>query len=330
VKQEPRLKTAATQPFPVGGERIVPDCVEPEMVPPGFARDCWFDPFFADRPNVMSPIIATRSAPMSYSPQTGYVYAAASVYPMWATRVNDPMFFSSFSLKHVPGQKQYGIIAAIDPRTNKIAWRKRMPYGLGGGSGTLATAGGLLFHWQPDGLFLALDAKTGDTLWQFQTGFTTGSTFGAGPAGGPASTYQIDGQQYVAVMAGRSVWAFRVGGHVPPLKAPDPPATTDPFEGTVVEGHQITTSVIETDLGGRKHVDEYAFNPRRTRVKAGTAVEWHNTSSFRHTPMERGGAWNAGPIDPGQTVSLTINKPGRYTYICKDHPWTIAELTVEP
>jgi alcohol dehydrogenase (cytochrome c) len=330
VKQDLRIRTAATQPFPVGAERLVPDCTEPDMVPNGFVRDCWFDPFYYDRPNVMTPLLATRAAPMSYSPQTGYIYATASVYPSWVRRIEDPKFFSAFSAQHVPGQKQYGVIAAINPQTGRIAWKKRMPYGLGGGSGTLTTAGGLVFHWDPDGRFLALDARTGDTLWEFQTGFTTGGTFGVGPAGGPASTYEIDGQQYVAVVAGPSVWTFKIGGSVAPLPPPQPPETVEPFAGVIADAHEITTTVTETDLRGEKYVDEYAFNARRVRVKVGTTVTWMNTGKMRHTPMEEHGIWNAGPIEPGQSAHVTFDKPGRYTYVCKDHPWTIAELIVEP
>ena len=46
-----------------------------------------------------------------------------------------------------------------------------MPYRMGGGSGSTVTAGGLLLRGEPDGNFVALDAKTGELLWKFQTGF---------------------------------------------------------------------------------------------------------------------------------------------------------------
>src|SRR5215468_4824715 len=47
----------------------------------------------------------------------------------------------------------------------------KMPYRMGGGGGSSVTAGGLVFRGEPDGNFLALDAKTGKELWRFQTGF---------------------------------------------------------------------------------------------------------------------------------------------------------------
>src|SRR6202035_3760450 len=110
--------------------------------------------------------------------------------------------------------KYSGTYTAIDPRTNKIVWQNKMPYSIGQGSGTLATAGGVLYHGGPDGKVQAYDAKTGTRLWQWQTG--------AG-ADAPAITYEIDGAQYVAIAAGGvsiqttsangdMVWVFSLEG----------------------------------------------------------------------------------------------------------------------
>jgi glucose dehydrogenase len=52
-----------------------------------------------------------------------------------------------------------------------------------------------LFHGGSDGFFRAFDSKTGEELWRFQTGFG---------ADAPAATYEIDGEQYVAIAAGGS------------------------------------------------------------------------------------------------------------------------------
>ncbi len=57
----------------------------------------------------------------------------------------------------------------------------------------MVTAGGLVFRGAPDGNFLALDAQTGEELWRFQTGFG---------ADAPPMTYEVDGEQYVAIATG--------------------------------------------------------------------------------------------------------------------------------
>ena len=106
----------------------------------------------------------TRAARLAYSPQTKYFYLAASpAWPFWLHRFEDPKFFSA-SGTSVPGIKTTGLIAAIDSRTDKIAWQKPMPYEIQNGSGMMATAGGLLFHGEPDGSVQSYDAKTGSFL----------------------------------------------------------------------------------------------------------------------------------------------------------------------
>ncbi|PYO05621.1 MAG: PQQ-dependent dehydrogenase, methanol/ethanol family, partial [Candidatus Rokuibacteriota bacterium] len=61
--------------------------------------------------------------------------------------------------------------------------------------GMLSTAGGLVFHGDLKGWFKALDARTGRTLWQFQTG--------SGVSAAPM-TYELGGKQYLAVVSGRT------------------------------------------------------------------------------------------------------------------------------
>ena len=202
VPQDPRLFSHATQPFPVGADEVGPNCIQEGQVPAGFKRLCHYDPINFDTPNAMYPILTTRSAPMSYDPQTKMFYAVGSPgWPLWIKRFEDPRFFSSQS--GVPGMKTSGILAAIDSRTDKIVWEKKMPYEIQNGSGATTTAGGLLFHGEPDGNLQALDAKSGDVLWQFQTGANET---------GPAAVYEVDGEEYVAVLATKNLWAFKLGG----------------------------------------------------------------------------------------------------------------------
>jgi glucose dehydrogenase len=61
--------------------------------------------------------------------------------------------------------------------------------------GTMTTAGNLVFFGDIQGIFHALDAKTGKDLWHMNLG----SGIGAG-----AVTFAVDGKQYVAVLAGRA------------------------------------------------------------------------------------------------------------------------------
>ena len=63
----------------------------------------------------------------------------------------------------------------------------------------LATAGNVVFGAIRDGNLVALDAKSGEHLWHFQTG--------ASVAASPIS-YGVDGRQFIAIAAGNTVYAF--------------------------------------------------------------------------------------------------------------------------
>jgi alcohol dehydrogenase (cytochrome c) len=62
--------------------------------------------------------------------------------------------------------------------------------------GILATAGGLVFTGEGNGMFKAYDAKTGAMLWDFQAGAGVNA---------PPSSYTVGGKQYIVVAAGGNV-----------------------------------------------------------------------------------------------------------------------------
>ena len=324
VPQDRFQVTTPTQPFPVGGDQVVPNCIEPWLMPPGFKPGCYFVPL--NEPNVMAPYIGARQAPMAYSPQTGYLYVAASVDPFWATR---------FGISHEPGQRSYGLITAIDPRTNKIVWQQRSPYPKAHRGGLLTTAGNLVFHGEGDGHFQARDARTGELLWQFQTG-------SAGADAGPAISYELDGEQYIAFApsggesdrsTGDMVWAYKLGGTVQPLDPPPAPSLVRTFRGVVVATSNITIDFSERQKDTIRppslQVDDYeTFEPRRARVRAGTRVTWTNTGHAPHTVTVRQQTWTTGAIAPGATGSIQFDTPGTYVYTCESHPWQQGEITV--
>ncbi|MEV0830304.1 PQQ-binding-like beta-propeller repeat protein [Nonomuraea rubra] len=91
------------------------------------------------------------------------------------------------------GEYFAGGIAAVDPRTNTPVWTLDREWSLAHGNGILTTAGRVMFQGGPDGVLHAMDDTDGSVLWSFQCG--------AGVHTSPIS-YEIDGEQYVAVLAG--------------------------------------------------------------------------------------------------------------------------------
>lgn len=137
--------------------------------------------------------------PMSYNPETGYVYIPTNNVCMdWSvSEVNYKrgVFYLGAEFPTTAGPGGYlGEIMAWDPVKQKKVWgvKEDLPFN----GGTLTTAGGLTFYGNMHGEFRALDAKTGKILWSANLG--TG--IGAG-----ASTYTIGGKQYIAIVVGRTV-----------------------------------------------------------------------------------------------------------------------------
>jgi hypothetical protein len=90
-----------------------------------------------------------------------------------------------------------GVLIAWDPIAQQERWYKS-----GGGSigsGTVTTAGNLVFQTLTDGRLMAYTADTGDQLLEIQTGQRSGM--------GPPMTFSLDGRQYVTLMGGRGAGA---------------------------------------------------------------------------------------------------------------------------
>jgi quinohemoprotein ethanol dehydrogenase len=329
VPQDTRMKTSPTQPYPIGADRVLPDCDEwkKEKIPAGFEVGCFFTPAYYDKLNVLRPIFGMRVVPMSYSPQTGYFYTTGIAFLAWKRRTEDPYLLLDPD-SSAPGLKSHGVIAAIDSRTDKIVWKKEMT---SRGGGSVVTAGKLMFESEADGYFKAYDAMTGEVLWQFQIGMAGGIGSNGGGRG-PATTYEIDGDQYIAVPAGTSIWAFKLGGTLQPSPMPNLSAANERFTGPITDTSEVETMSLDQaavpEGGNRYYIDEYKFNPIRARVKVGTRVVWINNGKMVHTILAEDGSWTTGPISPAQQGYVTFDKPGTYTYICKDHPWVYGQLIV--
>ncbi len=146
---------------------------------------------------------ATNWMSTGYNPQTGFFYVMA---------LEKCQIFTKFPEVWQPGKSYYGggtrdlpddpgkkILRAIDIRTGKIAWEYPQEGDAKSWGGVLSTSSGLVFVCDDSGALAALDAKTGELLWHFQTS----QLWKASPM-----TFMVDGKQYVAVAAGSNILAF--------------------------------------------------------------------------------------------------------------------------
>jgi len=142
----------------------------------------------------------------AYSPRTGLLYVP--VVEQCATFRLHPQAFHE-SLPYWGGEvdttreKGWGQVKAYDPLTGREVWSWKGRYPMV--ASLLATAGDLVFAGEPSGEFAAFDARTGERLWEFQTG--------SGLHSSPV-TYSVGGKQYVAVHSG---WGGWIKGFAPDL-----------------------------------------------------------------------------------------------------------------
>jgi len=134
----------------------------------------------------------------SYSPKTGLFYVPVQDTGATATRrrreFKESIPYWGAGVQ-VDIEDMAGSISAFDANgEEKWRWRNELPMC----ASTLATGGDLVFAGEPSGEFNALDARTGEQLWQFQCG--------SGHHSSP-STYMVDGRQYIAVPVGWGGWA---------------------------------------------------------------------------------------------------------------------------
>ncbi len=139
--------------------------------------------------------------PASYSPRTKLFYVPTN---------NMCMNYEGFEVKYTAGAAYVGAnvlmfpgrgghlgeLIAWDATKGKKVWGIKEPFPAW--SGTLATAGDVVFYGTMDGWFKAVDARSGRVLWKHKVG--------SGIVAAPMTFLGPDGKQYVAVYAGVGGW----------------------------------------------------------------------------------------------------------------------------
>jgi alcohol dehydrogenase (cytochrome c) len=256
VPQEPRQATAPTQPYP-RGDAIVPQHVD--IPPEGFSlvnEGRIFTPFVGADGMIVNPSLygGANWPPSSYDPERALLFVCASsvvgnfiggdrdfdIPPDGARYEGGVVGFAALP--------RSGIFAALDVTTNKLVWRYRWPdqcY-----SGSIATAGGLVFVGRNDGRLTALDSDTGHQLWEFQTGAGMNA---------PASVFEHGGKQYVVAYSagnvlvgsahGDSVWLFGLDGNLAPAAPRDAESTTSTMPSAARVGDGAGSLVADVATG---------------------------------------------------------------------------------
>ncbi|MDX9998911.1 MAG: PQQ-dependent dehydrogenase, methanol/ethanol family [Phenylobacterium sp.] len=190
--------------------------------------------------------------PMAFNPKHGLVYIPAQQVPFAYTDASVGFTYRpgawntgvDFLANALPTDEAVlaatkamvkGQLIAWDPVAQKARWTVEHPYFWN--AGVLTTAGDLVFQGAAQGEFAAYHAGAGQKLWSYKT--TNGVI--AAPM-----TYELDGEQYVAIMVGYG----GAGALSSPALLPDRP--------------RLPGRLLVFKLGGTASAPEYELPERAT------------------------------------------------------------------
>jgi len=250
--------------------------------------------------------------PMSYSPDTGLVYIPAHelafTYKADVDAAHNEDGFNAkvdFRAGELPAteaerraltkQNIRAKLLAWDPVNQKEAWS--VPYGRIWNGGTLATAGNLVFQGRTDQTFAAFNARSGELLWQIP--------IGSGIVGGPVS-YEVEGEQYVAVSVGWGSGIHIMAGYLIGPKA-------GPQEGRVVA----------FKVGGKAELGINQPPPRtlnKPPVQTASDETVHRGGDlyYSHCWMCHGDAVISSGVTPDLRYSGTLGNETFYSFLFED------------
>ncbi len=215
--------------------------------------------------------------PMSYNPATGLVYLPTlqgTTFPYsqekgfthkqgtWNLGINHDAMVgiplkpqSEYKPGTGPKTRSPGALVAWDPVKREPRWVVDYPFAINGG--TLTTAGNLVFQGGADGKLRGFTADKGELVWEVDLGVGIIA---------PPVTFELDGKQYLSVLAGWGgssgligpnstgqykpigrLWTFVIGGdkNIVPVKGqPLPELTAIPFDNNkklLAQGENVYT-----------------------------------------------------------------------------------------
>ena len=319
--------TSPTQPFPDSGA-FVPHTVSaaglnavrqaaaatfskngaaPKIVPgPFFSPPSHGATIYAFSPGAAG---GSEWPPSSYNPNTQLLYVCGQTSVQADVAGTQPEKAKSGqpqlgSIITETGNDTPGVLAAIDTRSGRLVWTRHFEDSCY--SGTVTTAGKLVFVGRNNGELQAYDAANGNLLWGFQTGAGANSTATIFKRGGKeVIAYYAAGNALAGTAHGDNLWLFGLDGTLGPVA----PGTRSTVEQHAGEAKAVSTVQVK---GG-----EFFFKLSSRTAKLGKVTFVFKNAG--HVAHDFAIAGKSTPvINPGQTAKLTVTftKKGSYPYLC--------------
>ncbi|HVW46979.1 MAG TPA: PQQ-binding-like beta-propeller repeat protein [Solirubrobacterales bacterium] len=288
VPQDPAQKTWPTQPEPTM-EPFSPIEATPEAVEkaeeavasskpkPKIIGGKVFTPQSSDPTTINlganSAVGGDNWPPSSYDPEKDMYFVCSQsgalglVVPPEPQKYKEGETYIGSDTIVATGFDTTGFITAYDMSTGKIAWQNELK-GESCYSGTVTTAGGLLFVGKNDGNLVAYDSETGKELWHWQTGAGANTT---------VTPFEEDGEEKIAFYAGGNSLAATSHG--------------ENFWVFSLKGTMAEPKGLESEEEGTEHAGEESAEEKEGGAETGEAEEGKGNEE---TEVEGGGEAAAG------------------------------------
>jgi alcohol dehydrogenase (cytochrome c) len=145
----------------------------------------------------------TNFSPPSYDPARQLFFLMArETCAVYTQKRQDPvagrLYMGGTLIRISTPETEYSAVRAIDVISGQVKWEYKV--GAPSMAGVMSTASGLLFIGNQEGDFTALESATGKKLWTYNTG--------ANIYGAAATTFMLDGRQWVLIPSGIKLYAF--------------------------------------------------------------------------------------------------------------------------
>jgi plastocyanin len=154
-----------------------------------------------------------------------------------------------------------------------------------------------------------------------------------------AMTFGPDGALYVSNYGNESnagqgqIVRVMIGSE--PSAAPSVPLPDESKSYALAQPTPVGQAAATTQIAGTVNMVEpedttqWGFDPRTLTVQAGQAVRFTNAGKISHTATQSQGGFDTGFVKGGDSVTLTFDSPGTFTFFCQPHPWMQGTIEVQ-
>ena len=100
----------------------------------------------------------------------------------------------------------------------------------------------------------------------------------------------------------------------------------DPAAPAATTTTMVAASAQSTD---KVEIADFKYAPETATVNVGTEVTWTNDDDATHTATADDSSFDTGDLDKGDAKTVTFEKPGKFTYYCRFHPFMKATIEVQ-